>query len=410
MKLLYNLFVHSYSFFVALASLFNTKAALLHKGRIQTKQLFAALEKNADQWLWFHAASLGEFEQGRPVIEAIRKQYPHFKILLSFFSPSGYEIRKNYPLADLVIYLPADTPKQARIVFNKLNVSAFILIKYEFWFNHIAEAHAMKVPVFLVSGRFRKDQLFFTSWGSWFRKHLFYFDHFFVQDENSALLLQSVGIHQASITGDTRFDRVKELTEQAIEFPEVVAFKNDHILIVAGSTWPEDENILFELLPTLPANCKLLIAPHDISEAHLLSIEKKSPVPAERFSLFTNKPVTRLLIIDSIGKLSQLYQYARFAYIGGGFGKAIHNIQEAVTWGCPVVFGPNYKKFSEAVDLIELGGGFTINNSKEMQNVFSRLLEDNMALRQASEVCRSYVERQAGATSKVIDGLSKILT
>lgn len=409
MRFVYSFFIHIYSFLIGLAALFNSKAALLHKGRKQTIKVLENYEPSKAVWFWFHAASLGEFEQGRPLIEALRSQYPRHKVLLSFFSPSGFEIRKNYPLADLVIYLPADTPIQATIVLNKLNICALFLIKYEFWFNHIAAAHRRKVPVYLISGRFRKEQLFFKSYGAWFRKHLSYFDHFFVQDSKSFQLLQSYGFLNASVTGDTRFDRVKELINQSVEFPDIIKFKKNEPLIVAGSTWPEDEKLLFNILPELPVNYKVLIAPHDISEDHLSKIEKKSPFPSERLSAFANKAETRLVIVDSIGKLSQLYKYARFAYVGGGFGKAIHNIQEAVVWGCPVVFGPNHKKFSEAVDLIKLGGAFAVKNNHELYEAFNQLIHDDEAHKHCAAVCIHYVAQQAGATDKILEKLKNSL-
>ncbi|MBR1513716.1 MAG: 3-deoxy-D-manno-octulosonic acid transferase [Bacteroidales bacterium] len=427
MRLVYTLGVRLYALGVRLAALFgNAKAKLWVEGRKSQGSLrpVEGSKGPTDQWIWFHAASLGEFEQGRPVIEALKQSHPEFKILLSFFSPSGYEIRKNYPLADEVVYLPTDTPQHARQWVQSRHFVAAFFIKYEFWFNYMQALERADIPLFYISLILKPDSYFFRWYGSWFRKQLRSVRHFFVQDEVTAQLLKAHGMDNVTVCGDTRFDRVAAIAEQAKPFPEIERFVAGRQCIIAGSTWPPDEKLLAAFLSTLPEGYCMLIAPHDISAAHLAQIKAMLP----EAQLYTDlcaevsrpchteaqpsvsmgvKPTKNILVINTIGILSQLYQYARFVYIGGGFGVNIHNIQEPVTFGCPVVFGPRYKSFKEAVDLVALQGAFPVHDADELRSVFDRLMSDDGFHDAASKACSDYLKSQVGATKTIIKGFEQ---
>ena len=359
-------------------------------------------------WIWFHAASLGEFEQGRPVIEALKKEFPQYKILLSFFSPSGYEIRKNYPLADEVLYLPSDTPAHAAQWVQRHHFVAAFFIKYEFWFNYMRALKDAGIPLFYISLILKPDSYFFRWYGTWFSRQLKNVTHFFVQDDATAQLLQSNGMTNVTVCGDTRFDRVAAIALQAKPFPEVEQFINGRKCIIAGSTWPPDEKLLVDGCQHLPDDYCLIVAPHDISESHVAQVKALFPGSQLYTELDTTTPY-KVLVINTIGILSQLYQYARFVYIGGGLGVNIHNIQEPVTFGCPVVFGPKYKSFKEAVDLVELEGAFPVHNAADLTAVFNRLMNDEEFYRKASETCRNYLKSQVGATESIRKGFNKTL-
>lgn len=408
MLILFTIGVLLYSLVVRLAALLgNAKAKQWIEGR--KKQESLNLSKcPTEQWIWFHAASLGEFEQGRPVIEALKKAYPQYKILLSFFSPSGYEIRKDYPLADEVLYLPSDTPRHAAEWLQRHHFVAAFFIKYEFWFNYMRALKKAGIPLFYISLILKPDSYFFRWYGSWFRKQLHNVTHFFVQDETTAQLLQSYGMDNVTVCGDTRFDRVAAIAKQARPFPEIERFIHGRKCIIAGSTWPPDERLLLSFLPKLPADYCLIIAPHDISESHVAQIKAMFPETQCYSELDVEQP-SRILIVNTIGMLSQLYQYARFVYIGGGFGVNIHNIQEPVTFGCPVVFGPKYESFKEAVDLVQLQGAFSVKNATELEAVFTRLVTDNEFYEKASTTCRNYLESQVGATEIILKGFKNAL-
>ena len=402
MRWLYTIFIHFYGLAARLAAFRSAKAKAFVQGRRNFPMPPVQDEK---PWFWFHAASLGEFEQGRPVIEEVKARFPEVKILLSFFSPSGYEIRKNYELADQVIYMPLDTVANARRLLKNCQIKAAFFIKYEFWFNHLKVMQQKGIPVFYFSVRFRDNQHFFKTYGAWFRKHLTYVEHFFVQDEHSAELLKSISISQYSIAGDTRFDRVAKIAAKADPIPEIEQFIAGRKCIIAGSTWPPDETLLLEMLPELPDDYCLIFAPHDVSDSHIAQLKNRLNVPVGLFSIKQFDPTNKTLIIDQIGLLSRAYRYARFAYIGGGFGKAIHNIQEAVTFGCPVIFGPKHKQFTEAVDLLRLGGAFSVSNTQDLKACFDQLIHDEAFYLQASVVCKNYVHKQLGATSKIMSFL-----
>ena len=366
------------------------------------------IEGPTEQWIWFHAASLGEFEQGRPVIEALKKEYPQFKILLSFFSPSGYEIRKDYPLADEVVYLPTDTPRHAAQWVQSRHFVAAFFIKYEFWFNYMQALKKAGIPLFYISLILKPDSYFFRWYGDWFLKQLHNVTYFFVQDEATAELLKANGMDNFTVCGDTRFDRVAAIAQQAKPFPEVERFIDGRKCIIAGSTWLPDEKLLERFLPKLPEDYCLIIAPHDISESHVAQIKAMFPKSQCYTELDFGKP-SKILVVNTIGILSQLYQYARFVYIGGGFGVNIHNIQEPVTFGCPVVFGPKYESFKEAVDLVALQGAFSIEGEEGLDAVFTRLMSDDEFYQKASETCRNYLNSQVGATKIILKDFKKVL-
>ena len=409
MFFLYTISIRVYALLINIYSLFNRKAKQWVNGR---KNLFDKIQSSIGQSgniAWFHAASLGEFEQGRPVIEAFKKQYPSTKILLTFFSPSGYEIRKNYPGADFVFYLPVDTKKNANMFITIVNPTYVFFIKYEFWFNYLRILKQRNIPTFLISGIFRENQHFFKWYGGWFRKQLKSFTHFIVQNENSARLLRSAGFSNVSMGGDTRFDRVTEIARQKKEFPLIARFAEGNNTILAGSSWPQDEAFLTDLFDLGIANLKIIIAPHEIKEDRIDEI----------LTLFKNyNPVTfskahentiqnsSVLVIDGMGFLSSLYQYCKIAIIGGGFGKGIHNILEAVAFGKPVLFGPNYKKFNEAVELIERGGAFSFSAQAELDDKLKKMMTDQQWYSTASACCDTYISENTGATKHIMKLLS----
>ena len=429
MSVLYTIGVLLYSFGVRIAALFgNAKAMQWVKGRkTQRTALRQAQGPDSAEWIWFHAASLGEFEQGRPVIEALKKECPKYKILLSFFSPSGYEIRKDYPLADEVLYLPSDTPVHAAQWVQRHHFVAAFFIKYEFWFNYMQALKDAGIPLFYISLILKPDSYFFRWYGTWFFRQLKNVTHFFVQDDTTAQLLQSNGMTNVTVCGDTRFDRVAAIAQQVKPFPEVEQFIDGRQCIIAGSTWPPDEKLLVDFYQKMPDDYCLIIAPHDISESHVAQIKALFPDSQLYTELNPDQPPrslsprflslskeskgrpTRILIVNTIGILAQLYQYARFVYIGGGFGVNIHNIQEPVTFGCPVVFGPKYKSFKEAVDLVGLEGAFSIEDAEALGSAFGRLMHDEVFYAKASETCRNYLNSQVGATENIVKGFKKAL-
>jgi len=405
MKFVYNTGIRAYISAIKTASLFNDKAKLWVDGR---KNIFEKLEadfkQNTAKVIWVHAASLGEFEQGRPLIEELKQKYPEKKILLTFFSPSGYEIRKNYDKADYIYYLPADIPKNAKRFIDIVKPETVYFIKYEFWQNYLYTLHTQNIPTYLVSGIFRKEQVFFKKSGKSYRKVLNYFTHFFVQNETSLILLKSIDINNVTISGDTRFDRVIDIANKTIELKKVAEFCDNKQIIIAGSSWQPDEELLAKYINTTKFDVKLIIAPHEIKEQNIVRIKKLINKNILLYSDIENSTPKDfdVLIINNIGLLSSLYKYADIAYIGGGFGVGIHNILEAATFGKPIVFGPKYQKFKEAVDLIELKSAFSISNYTELENIFNRFLTDKELLKQASEISAKFVQDNAGAVKLVL--------
>jgi len=405
MTFIYRVGILFYSLAVSVAALFNEKARLFVAGRKNWQKKLAEKVDPSAKYIWVHCASLGEFEQGRPVIEEIKTRFPHYKILLTFFSPSGYEIRKNYPLADIVAYLPVDTANNAGAFLDIVQPEKAFFVKYEYWYFFISELKRRSIPLFLVSAIFRENQVFFknTPVGRWYRKMLFGVEHFFVQNDVSAKLLQAVDISQFTVSGDTRFDRVAAIAASAKEIQLIEKFRGNAPLVVAGSTWKPDE----ELLATFINNSngvKFIIAPHEVSETNINRLQQFINKPAICFSKAGSADMNKfdVLIIDSIGLLSSVYRYGSFAYIGGGFGVGIHNILEAATFGLPVVFGPNFRKFKEAVDLTNDGGAFSISTQTHLNKTFNHLLTDKNALKNASEISQRYVAKNVGSTQIII--------
>lgn len=412
MRLFYHIFIWVYAIGIRLAAFFNKKANLWLSGR---KDVFLKLKEaipENEKIIWFHCASLGEFEQGRPVIEAFRKHFKDHKILLTFFSPSGYEVRKNDEQADYIFYLPLDTAKNARKFIAITRPRMAVFVKYEFWFNYINELSLNKIPFFMISVIFRPSQHFFKPWGWWFRKQLQKVTYFFVQNEASIKLLNSVKVFHAELSGDTRFDRVMQLSSEEINLDIIREFAGDESLLIAGSTWPADEDVLKSLLLQSKQQFKLVLAPHIVSKAHIQQIQQKfkeqDPVLFSNFSK-GKLTSTRVLIIDSIGMLSHIYRFGKIAYIGGGFGVGIHNVLEAATFGLPVIFGPNYQRFQEAVDLKSSGVGFPINNSENCLEIFDRLMDNEPLLQHSSAIARNYVVEKAGATASVLEKAKEFL-
>ncbi|MBE0663007.1 MAG: 3-deoxy-D-manno-octulosonic acid transferase [Bacteroidales bacterium] len=406
MRHLYNFSIQFYLLAVHIAAIFKPKARRWLRGRKQLYKTLSLLKSNQQPLAWFHCASLGEFEQGRPVIEAFKKHQPEYKILLTFFSPSGFEVRQNYEHADFVCYLPADTPSKAKRFVTAANPSMVIFVKYEYWHNFMHEIIQRRTPLFVLSANFRPEQYFFQWYGKRFLKNLEQVTHYFVQNQQSANLLKKNGINQVTVAGDTRFDRVMKIVNEVVLIPVIEAFvAGHHEVIIAGSSWPVDEDLLARLFHKNPAKFKLIIAPHEIHEAHLQSVEKLFPGIAIRYSQAEPADLVQkqVLIIDSIGMLSKLYRYGRYAYIGGGFGVGIHNVPEAAAYGIPVIFGPNYKRFQEAIDLIEIGGAFSINNFEQLQMVFNDFEKNSSTWQKSASACRDYVQQKAGATQKVME-------
>ena len=401
--MLYNLAIGIYDLIVHIMAPFSRKPRKMMKGHWVVYELLRQqIEKDA-RYIWFHAASLGEFEQGRPLIEKIRAKYPDYKILLTFFSPSGYEVRKNYRGADVVCYLPFDKPRNVKKFLDISNPVMAFFIKYEFWKNYLDELNKRRIPVYSVSSIFRKDQIFFKWYGGTYRNVLKNFDYLFVQNEASRRFLSKIGINKVTVVGDTRFDRVLQIREEAKELPLVEKFKGDSFTLVAGSSWGPDEDLFLEYFNTHP-EMKLIIAPHVIDENHLVEIISKLKRPYVRNTRADERNVQKAdcLIIDCFGLLSSIYRYGEVAYIGGGFGVGIHNTLEAAVYGIPVVFGPKYQKFMEAKQLIEAQGAFSISNYEELGSLFDRFLTDEHFHRETGSNAGFYVTNNAGATDKVL--------
>jgi 3-deoxy-D-manno-octulosonic-acid transferase len=403
MGVLYNLGILLYSVLARILAPFNLKARLWTAGRKNWLEALNQKIKPGDRYIWIHCASLGEFEQGRPIIEAVKNEMPHFKIIVTFFSPSGYEIRKNYQKADIVCYLPADTPKNAEKFISVIKPVLAVFVKYEFWYNYISVLKRKGIPLFLVSAIFRKEQHFFRWYGSFSRNMLQMFGRIFVQDLNSLELLQGIGYKDAVQAGDTRFDRVVEIAGAAKTIPQLENFRGNERLLLAGSSWTRDEEIISEYINKNPDRMKWVFAPHEIGAENIRRIEALIRVKCIRFSELTKESYdARVLIIDNIGMLSSAYRYAYIAAIGGGFGKGIHNILEPACWSIPVLFGPNHLNFREAVDLINLGGAKTFKTGDEFMSILDVWLSDENLYRKAAETAGKYVRENTGATYKIM--------
>lgn len=388
-----------------MVSPFHKKARLIVSGQKETFRILKErIDRNA-KYIWFHAASLGEFEQARPMIEKLKQEYPQYKILLTFFSPSGYEVRKEYSFADVVCYLPLDTKKNATRFLDLANPHITIFVKYEFWYNYIRESHKRDIPTYLISAIFRPEQQFFKKIKGKVGSILQFYSHIFVQDENSKKLLNQHGINNVSVTGDTRIDRVIEIQRQAKELPIIEKFaESSSLTLIAGSSWPPDEDIFIDYFNRHP-NLKLIIAPHEIHASHLKEIESKLKRPFIRYSQANeeNAHDKDCLIVDCFGLLSSIYRYGNISYIGGGFGVGIHNLPEAAVYGIPVIFGPNHQKFREAHELITNGGGFSINNKADFNNTMDLLMTSSEYRRDAGSSAQNYIHNNAGSTQKIIN-------
>ncbi len=398
-----------YGLCVRIASLFNEKAKLLCAGRSETWRKLKDYDSTGG-CIWVHAASLGEFEQGRPLIEAIKEKHPDQKIVLTFYSPSGYEVRKNYNKADLVCYLPADGPQNAKRFIDSINPTAVYFVKYEFWHFFLKEVYRRKLPLYGISMIFRKQQPFFSTWGDWFREMLTFFTHIYVQDKTSGELLESINVKNYSVVGDTRFDRVRQIADNAREVETVKTFvEGAPQVIVAGSTWPPDEDIIFDYINRADANVKLVIAPHEIDKARVDSLCSKLKVPYVRFTETEGADLAgaKVFVVNTIGVLSSIYRYGTLTYVGGGFGVGIHNTLEPAIYGLPVIFGPNHKKFKEALDLIDCGGGFSIAGKEDFNNLISRFFSNSESLAKAGKSAGDYCQSMLGATKVIMEDTVK---
>lgn len=412
MRYLYTFGILCYGLAIRLASLFDKKAKLWVAGRRDIfQQIKNKLADNNSPVAWFHASSLGEFEQCRPVIDAFKKQYPDYKIFVTFFSPSGYEVRKNYPNADYVFYLPLDTMFNARKFVDMVNPKMAFFVKYDFWFNYMAVLDKRNIPTILFSSIFRPSQYFFAWYGKWFCRRLNAFDHLFVQNKESEKLLKEHGISQCTIAGDTRFDQVMAIAANVKQFPEVMRFVGQSKVLLAGSTWEPDERLLKSFADTYSSSdIKFVIAPHEIHASRIDFLMKLFGNTCVKYSDIANISDLRdykVLIIDNIGMLSSLYQYAYVAYIGGGFGKGIHNILEALAFGKPVCFGPKYQKFQEAKDIVNLNGGWSVGDEKSLNKALTDLFDSDELYNKASDVCMHYVQDNKGTSDTIINMVMK---
>ncbi|OCX51297.1 3-deoxy-D-manno-octulosonic acid transferase [Mucilaginibacter sp. PPCGB 2223] len=400
MLLIYNLFLRIYLILILISSFFNKKAKKWIKGRSGVSLI------RCESSFWFHFASLGEFEQGRPVLEKMRQLHPDQKIVITFFSPSGYEVRKNTPLADYIYYLPLDTAKNARHFIDNINPTLAVFTKYEYWYHYFNELNKRQIPLYVISGIFRPGQVFFKWYGGLHRRMLGFVTHFFVQDKESQNLLQTLNITNITVTGDTRFDRVWENSQSPKRIETIEKFKAGKPVFIGGSTWPQDEELITSLIPKYP-DWKFIFAPHEITEVKIQALLKLIPQgKVVRFSEI-NETTTlsncQVLIIDNIGMLSSLYQYGDIAFIGGGFGAGIHNTLEAAAFGLPVIFGPRYQKFKEARDIVEQQLGFSVVNAEELQEIADILISDKAYRDEVGIKIKAYVKANTGATGKFLE-------
>jgi 3-deoxy-D-manno-octulosonic-acid transferase len=408
MKFIYTLIIYIFTGLINIVSLVNHKASLWVKGRRKWASKLKENIGSGENTIWIHCASLGEFEQGRPVIERIKDKAPDIKIVLTFFSPSGYEIRKNYKLADYICYLPADLPGNASEFISIIKPSVAIFVKYEFWNNYISELSKRNIPLYLVSGIFRLDQHFFRWYGGFFRNILKKFTHIFVQDNRSLDLLHDIGIHNVTVAGDTRFDRVKQIAEEAENLPVIEKFKSDERLFLAGSSCRPDEEIIAQYINKFPVKMKWVFAPHEIDKTNIERLEKLFNVKHVRYSQFNETGAdARVLIIDNIGMLSSAYRYAYIAAIGGGFGSGIHNVLEPACWGIPVMFGPRHKKFREAIDLINENGAMTFDSFGNFSDILDKWLTDELFYLKSAKAASFYINKNTGATGKILQEISQ---
>lgn len=409
MFFLYNLLVVLAGFALKIISLFSPKMKLFVDGR---KNVFSVLEsslKSNDKTIWFHAASLGEYEQGLPVIEKVKTVYPDYKIILTFFSPSGYEVRKNNTIADVTVYLPLDTKKNAVRFIKVVRPELVFFIKYEYWPNYLNQLKKQNIKTYLISGIFRKNQLFFKWYGGFYRKTLDTFDHFFVQNSTSKELLLQLGKNNVSVSGDTRFDRVAAILEKDNSLNYISEFKDNTLTVVVGSSWPKDETLLVDYINQTHQNIKFIIAPHNIKTEQIEELKNSITKKVVLFSEKENKNLADfdVFIIDTIGILTKIYSQADIAYVGGGFGNpGVHNILEPATFGVPIIIGPNYSHFAEATALVNMDGCLSISNQKELNDAFENLIQNEDVRHEKGHICNTFVKMNTGATAVILKYLS----
>lgn len=412
MFFLYNFIIQIAGFILKIVAAFNPKIKLFVEGR---KTVFTTLSEkinSKDKTIWFHAASLGEFEQGLPLIEGIKEKFPNYKMVVTFFSPSGYEVRKNNTIADVTIYLPLDTKKKAKEFLKLVHPSMIFFIKYEYWPNYLNEIQKLKIPTYLISGIFRENQLFFRWYGGFYRNALKTFDYFFVQNENSKKLLQSIGFHNVKISGDTRFDRVSKILNQINNIESIEKFKNGVLTIVIGSSWSKDENNLIDFINSNPFKVKIIIAPHNIKEEQILELKNAISKKTLLYSEITNRGLSSqdydVLIVNNMGILTKIYSYANIAYVGGGFGTSgLHNILEPATFGIPILIGPNFEKFSEAVALVHLGGCISVKSKIELEENLAYLIQNEDERFEKGHIASTFVKMNKGATDIILNHLQQ---
>ena len=404
----YNFIVIIAAQVLKIGALFSPKLKLFVNGRKNTFDTLQSKIKPTDRSIWFHCASLGEYEQGLPVIEQIKRAYPNHKLVLSFFSPSGYEIRKNNTLADATVYLPLDTKQNAKKFIHLIQPDLVFFIKYEFWPNYLVELKNKHIKTYLISGIFRPNQIFFKWYGTFYRTALQGFERFFVQNESSKKLLQSIGFNNVQISGDTRFDRVQSILTQDNTLDYIAAFKNHCTTIVIGSSWPKDELIISQFINTAPQNCKFIIAPHNIKTEQIANLKAQINKKTVLFSNKQNSTLSdcQVFIIDTIGLLTKIYSYADIAYVGGGFGNpGVHNILEPAAFGVPIVLGPNYSHFAEATALVHQEGCSVIKNQIELTDTFTNLIANIDIRKEKGHICETFVTMNTGATARILNNL-----
>jgi len=411
LRLLYNILINIAWLGLKVVALFNAKIKLFVQGRKQTFSILEERLRSADKTIWMHVASLGEFEQGLPILERLRTEYPEHRLVLSFFSPSGYEVKKNTSVADVVIYLPMDSNYKAKRFLELVNPELAIFVKYEVWPNYLHHLQKRNIPTLLVSAIFSERQIYFKPFGGFMRKSLGKFDHYFVQDENSKKLLESIEIKNSIISGDTRLDRVSEILKQNNQLDFMDRFKNNQLCLVAGSTWPEDEQILINYINNTSEKVKVVIAPHEIKSAHIAKITSALNKKALCYSDLGNQNLKEIevLIIDTIGLLTKIYSYANIAYVGGGFATGLHNTMEPAVFGIPIIIGPQFLGFKEVEDLVKEGGIMPISNQDSFNNLMGDLLNNPVSIRNIGDINANYINSNRGAADLIMKHISKIM-
>jgi 3-deoxy-D-manno-octulosonic-acid transferase len=408
MLFLYNLLVQIVAFLLKIIAFFSPKIKLFVEGRTSVFESLQNKIAQNDKTIWFHAASLGEYEQGLPVIEKIKEKYPNHKIIVTFFSPSGYEVRKNNPYADITVYLPLDSKKNAKQFLDFVHPEIVFFIKYEYWPNYLNVLKKTGTPTYLISGIFRENQMFFKWYGGFYRKALDTFTYFFVQNESSKNLLLQLGKNNVALSGDTRFDRVASILEKDNSLDFISKFKNNTLTIVVGSSWPKDESLIVDFINQTTQKVKFIIAPHNIKAEQIEALKNSISKKVVLFSEKENKNLADfdVFIIDTIGILTKIYSYADIAYVGGGFGNpGVHNLLEPATFGVPIVIGPNFSHFAEATALVNIGGCVSFSEKKELVAIFSNLITNESVRKEKGQICSSFVQKNKGATTIILNQL-----